>query len=64
MPNIMPVSDLRNYNTVLQKVSAGTPVYMTKNGRGVYAIMEIGDLEEYEEAMTLLRMKKEMSKNK
>ncbi|MCF0154561.1 MAG: type II toxin-antitoxin system prevent-host-death family antitoxin [Veillonella sp.] len=46
MPKIKPISDLRNYNTVLQEVSFGSPVYLTKNGHGKYAII---DIEEYEE---------------
>jgi len=45
MPNIKPVSDLRNYNEVLKDISNGDPVYLTKNGRGKYAIL---DIEEYE----------------
>ena len=35
MINIKPVSDLRNYNTVLDKVTIGSLVYLTKNGKGV-----------------------------
>ena len=27
MPVIKPISDLRNYNQVLEKVSVGSPVY-------------------------------------
>lgn len=30
MPNIKPVSDLRNYTEVLKEVSIGSPVYLTK----------------------------------
>ena len=32
---IKPVSDLRNYNEVLQDVADESPVFLTKNGRGV-----------------------------
>jgi prevent-host-death family protein len=45
MPVIKPVSDLRNYNEVLREVSAGQPVFLTKNGRGRYVIL---DLDEYD----------------
>ena len=31
MPVIKPITDLRNYNQVLEKVSVGSPVYLTKN---------------------------------
>lgn len=30
MPNIKPISDLRNYNEVLRDVEAGSPVFLTK----------------------------------
>ena len=45
MANICPVSDLRNYNSVLEKVSAGSPVYLTVNGRGKYIIRDISEDE-------------------
>ena len=47
MAVIRPVSDLRNYNTVLEKVSAGSPVYLTVNGRGRYTIRDIAEDEEF-----------------
>ena len=46
MANISPVSDLRNYNTVLEKVSVGSPVYLTVNGRGKYTIRYIAEDED------------------
>jgi len=58
MPNIKPVSDLRNYPQVLAEVEPGRPVYLTKNGRGRYALVDISEIEEYERlkaAMELLR---------
>ncbi len=57
MPIIKPVSDLRNYSSVLEGVAEGSPVYLTKNGRGRYAIVDIKDQEDYErikEALTLM----------
>ena len=30
MPNIKPISDLRNYSAVLEDVTVGSPVYLTK----------------------------------
>ena len=30
MPNIKPVSDLRNYTEVLRDITAGEPVFLTK----------------------------------
>lgn len=46
MPNIVPVSDLRNYNAVIGQVSYGNPVYLTKNGRGDCALINIKELDE------------------
>lgn len=46
MPNIVPVSDLRNYNAVIGQVSYGNPVYLTKNGRGDCAIVDMKELDE------------------
>ena len=45
MPKIMKLSALRNYSEVLDEVKQGEPVYLTKNGEGRYAIL---DMEEYE----------------
>lgn len=45
MPNIKPISDLRNYTEVLKEVSYGNPVYLTRNGRGEYAIIQMEELD-------------------
>ena len=45
MPNILPVSDLRNYNEVLKKCRKREPVYLTKNGRGRFVVLDIEDYE-------------------
>ena len=56
MPNIKPISDLRNYPSVLQDVAVGSPVYLTKNGRGKFVVMDIEDYER-EKAEKKLLMK-------
>jgi len=43
MPNIKNISSLRNYQKVLEDVQAGQPVFLTKNGTGRYAVVEIDD---------------------
>lgn len=53
MPNIKPVSDLRNYNDVLKSISVGEPVFLTKNGRGRFAIV---DIEEYEKTQATIKL--------
>ena len=45
MASILPVSDLRNYNEVLKNCHKGEPVYLTKNGRGRFVVMDIQDYE-------------------
>ena len=58
MPNIKPVSDLRNYNEVLRDIAADNPVFLTKNGRGRYVILDIDD---YERTRATLRLLSELS---
>jgi PHD/YefM family antitoxin component YafN of YafNO toxin-antitoxin module len=45
MASIKPISDLRNYNTVLKDCVVGAPVYLTKNGRGRYVLLDMADYE-------------------
>ena len=45
MPAILPVSSLRGYTDVLDKVGPGSPVFLTKNGHGTYAILEMADYD-------------------
>lgn len=59
MPNIKPVSDLRNYNEVLRDVEDGEPVFLTKNGRGRYVIL---DIEEFERIYAERKLMAELEK--
>ena len=59
MPNIKPVSDLRNYTEVLNTVAIGNPVFLTKNGRKRYVIL---DIDEYEKMQVALKLMGEFSK--
>ena len=61
MPNIKPVSDLRNYSEVLQDVAEGSPVFLTKNGRGKYAIL---DMRDYEKTLATIRLMNELEKGR
>ena len=54
MPNIKPISDLRNYTEILNEVKEDSPVYLTRNGRGEYAIIRIEDLDKLKAAVRLL----------
>ena len=64
MAVISPVSDLRNYNTVLEKVEYGSPVYLTVNGRGKYTIRDIEEDEEIEKTKAMLRLMCELNKGR
>lgn len=59
MPNIKPISDLRNYNEVLRDVAVGEPVFLTKNGRGRYAVV---DIEEYEKDRAMVKLMAELAR--
>ncbi len=59
MPSIKPVSDLRNYTEVLRDVENGEPVFLTKNGRGRYVVM---DIDEYEKMTASLKLISELEK--
>ena len=43
MANILPVIDLKNYNEVLKNCRKGEPVFMTKNGRERFVVLDIED---------------------
>lgn len=53
MTIIKPVSDLRNYTKVLRDIQVGTPVYLTKNGRGKYVMQDIADYEKMQATIKL-----------
>ena len=61
MPNIKPISDLRNYSEVLHEVAVGEPVFLTKNGRGRYAIL---DIQDYERTQATIRLMNEPAKGR
>ena len=43
MANILPVIDLKNYNEVLKNCRKGEPVFLTKNGRERFVVLDIED---------------------
>ena len=46
MPNIKPISDLRNYTAVINEVGYGNRVYLTRNEHGQCAIIDMEELDE------------------
>ena len=59
MPTKRPISDLHNYDEVLQDVKNGEPVFLTQNGKPRYVIL---DIEEYEKINATLRLMSELEK--
>ena len=59
MPNIKSVSDLKNYAEILQDVTFGNPVFLTKNNEIKYIVV---DIEEYEKTKAILKLMDELSK--
>ena len=62
MPNIKPISELRNYSTLLESVVPGDPIYLTRNGHGAYALVDIADQEEFIQTKAALQFMCEMNK--
>lgn len=63
MPNIKPISDLRNYTEVLREVSVNNPVYLTKNGRGEFAIVKLDEFDKLRASVKLLARLEEGEKS-
>lgn len=53
MPNIKPISELRNYTNVLKEVKYGERVYLTRNGIGECAIINMKELDELDKMVAL-----------
>ena len=62
MPNIKPISELRNYSALLESVAPGDPIYLTRNGHGAYALVDIADQEEFIQTKAALQFMSEMNK--
>jgi prevent-host-death family protein len=64
MPNIKPISDLQNYTEVLRHVAIGSPVFLTKNGHGRYAVLDIDEYKEYEKMLARRKLKSELDEGR
>lgn len=56
MPNIKPISDLRNYTSVINEVAYGSRVYLTRNGHGQCAIVDLKELDELDRQRSLYQL--------
>ncbi|MDE6024972.1 MAG: prevent-host-death protein [Lachnospiraceae bacterium] len=57
MPNIEPISDLRNYTEILKQVDVSGRAYLTQSNHGEYGILtmaEIDELDRYRAVCTLI----------
>ena len=64
MPNIKPISELRNYGDVLRDVAIGSPVFLTKNGHGRYAVLDIEEYKVYEKSIAWRNLKTELDEGR
>ena len=64
MPIIRPVSDLSNYEEVLRDVAIGRPVFLTKNGYGRYAVLDIEEYRQYEILLAQQKLMSELEKGR
>jgi hypothetical protein len=62
VPNIKPISELRNYTSVVGEVSYGSRVYLTKNGHGTITMIDMCELDEIEKELALYKFKYEVAK--
>ena len=62
MPNIKPISDLRNYTAVINEVTYGNRVYLTRNGHGQCVIIDMKELDELDKIKALHELKDKLEK--
>ena len=51
-----PISDLRNYSAVINEVAYGKRVYLTRNGHGQCAIIDMKELDELDKQKALCKL--------
>ena len=64
MPNIKPISDLRKYTEVLKEVKYGERVYLTRNGIGECAIINMKELDELDKMFALRGLMNDLNRAK
>lgn len=62
MPNIKPISDLRNYTEVLKQVDVSSRVYLTRNGHGEYGILTMSEIDELDRCRAAYTLFSELKK--
>ena len=64
MPNIKPVSDLKNYTAIVNQISYGNRIYLTKNGQGMYALIDMKELDDLDKQKALLQLMTKLNDSK
>ena len=64
MPNIKPISELKNYTSILNEVSYGNRIYLTKNGHGQCALVDMAELDELDNQKALLQLMSKLAEAK
>lgn len=59
MKNIKSISDLKDYNKVLDEIRVGEPLFITDNGKEKYEIL---DIEEYVRINAVIKLMRELFK--
>ncbi len=64
MPNIKPVSDLKNYTAVISQLSYGNRIYLTRNGQGTCALIDMKELDDLDRQKALLQLMTRLNDSK
>ena len=64
MPNIKPISELKNYPVIIKQVSYGNRIYLTKNGHGQCVLIDQEELEELDKQKALLSLMSKLNEAK
>ncbi len=64
MPNIKPVSALKNYTSIVNEVTYGNRVYFTRNGHGTCALVDMAELDELDKQKALLQLMTKLAEAK
>lgn len=64
MPNIKPVSDLKNYTAIISQLSYGNRIYLTKNGQGTCALIDMKELDDLDRQKALLQLMMHLNDSK
>lgn len=56
MPNIKPISEMKNYTSIVNELSYGNRIYFTKNGHGSCALVDMKELDELDTLKAKLQL--------